>query len=176
MINWKWCTVEGILLFILGIFAISRPGVAAEAFVTLFGWLLIFFGAISLFGGVTSQTGARKPVSLGVGFVAIIFGFIFIFLPATTLVMMTILLAAFFFLSGFAEIASSFSLRSLGGHNNHWGLAFFNGVIGIVLGVLLLSTWPESFEVIGLLLGLNFLLSGAYLVSLGWFFHNAPSH
>ena len=58
MINWKWCTVEGILLFILGIFAISRPGVAAEAFVTLFGWLLIFFGAISLFGGVTSQTGA----------------------------------------------------------------------------------------------------------------------
>ncbi len=176
MINWKWCIVEGIILFILGICAIARPGVAAEALVMLFGWLFIFFGVFSFFGGITSQTGARKPVSLSVGIVAVIFGIIFISLPETTLVMATILLAAFFFFSGFAEIASSLSLRSIGGHNNHWGIAFFNGVIGVVLGILLLSMWPESFELIGLLLGLNFLLSGAYLFSLGWFFRHVPAH
>ena len=55
MIKWKWFIVEGILLFLLGIFAIARPGIAAEALVELFGWLLIFLGALSLFGGVTSQ-------------------------------------------------------------------------------------------------------------------------
>ena len=63
MINWKWFIVEGILLILLGIFAIARPGIAAEAIVELFGWLLIFLGVISFIGGVTSQSGPRKPVS-----------------------------------------------------------------------------------------------------------------
>jgi uncharacterized membrane protein HdeD (DUF308 family) len=176
MINWKWFIVEGILLILLGIFAIARPGIAAEAIVELFGWLLIFLGVFSFIGGVTSQSGPRKPVSLAGGFFAIALGIIFLLLPVPTLALITILIAAFFLLCGFAEISSSFALRSLGGHNNHWGLALFNGLIGIMLGVLLLSLWPESFEVLGLLLGINFLLSGAYLFSLGWFFHLAPAH
>ncbi len=176
MIKWKWFIVEGILLFIVGIFAVARPGIAAEALVELFGWLLVFLGAVSLFGGVTSQSGPRKPVSMVGGLFAVIFGLIFLFLPAPTLALMTILIATLFLLSGVAEITSSFSIRSLGGNDNHWGLAFFSGLIGVVLGVLLLAMWPSSFDVIGLLLGLNFLLSGAYLVSLGWFFRNAPAH
>lgn len=176
MIKWKWFIVEGILLLLLGIFAIARPGIAAEALVQLFGWLFIFLGTFSLFGGMTSQSGPRKPVSLAGGVFAIIFGLIFLLLPAPTLALMTILIAVFFLLSGIAELSSSVALRSIGGHNNHWGLAFFNGLIGIMLGILLILMWPDSFEVIGLLLGINFLLSGAYLFSLGWFFRYAPAH
>lgn len=176
MINWKWFIVEGILLFLLGIITIVRPGIAAEALVVLFGWLLIVLGVFSIVGGATSQAGPRKPVSLAGGFFAIVFGIIFLLLPAPTLALMTILIAAFFLLCGITEITSSFTLRSLGGHNNHWGLALFSGLIGIMLGVLLLSMWPDSFEIIGLLLGFNFLLSGTYLFSLGWFFHLAPTH
>jgi len=161
---------------LLGIFAIARPGIAAEALVELFGWLLIFLGVLSVLGGATSQSGPRKPVSLGGGSIAIVLGLVFLILPAPTLALMTVLIAVFFLLSGFVEITSSFALRSTGGQHNHWGLAFFNGIIGIMLGVLLLSMWPDSFEVIGLLLGINFLLSGAYLFSLGWFFRHAPSH
>ncbi|HIB01518.1 MAG TPA: hypothetical protein EYO31_06500 [Phycisphaerales bacterium] len=176
MIKWKWFFVEGFILFLLGIFAIARPGIAAEALVELFGWLLIFLGVLSVLGGATSQSGPRKPVSLGGGSIAIVLGLVFLILPAPTLALMTVLIAVFFLLSGFVEITSSFALRSTGGQHNHWGLAFFNGIIGIMLGVLLLSMWPDSFEVIGLLLGINFLLSGAYLFSLGWFFRHAPSH
>jgi len=176
MIKWKWFIVEGILLFIVGFFAVARPGIAAEALVELFGWLLIFLGAVSLFGGVTSQSGPRKPVSIVGGLFSVVFGLILLLLPAPTLAIMTILIATLFLLSGVAEIASSFSIRSLGGNDNHWGLAFFSGLVGVVLGVLLLGMWPDSFEVIGLLLGLNFLLSGAYLISLGWFFRHAPAY
>ena len=176
MINWKWFIVEGIVLIALGFFAIVRPGIAAEAIVELIGWLLLFVGGIALFGGVTSQSGPRKPVSLGGGLIALIFGMIFLLLPSPTLATITVILAIFFLLSGFAEISSSMSLRSLGGHSNHWGMAFFSGMLGIMLGVIMLTSWPSSYEIIGLLLGINFLLSGSYLFSLGWFFRNAPAH
>ena len=175
MINWKWFFIEGIALLLLGIFAIARPGFAAEVLVELLGWLLIFFGVLSLFGGLSSHSGPRKHTSSVVGFIAVVLGLIFIFLSEPTLALLTILIAVFFLLTGFIEISSSFALRSRGGHSNHWGLAFFSGLLGIVLGVLLLTLWPDSFEIIGLLLGLNFLLSGCYLISLGWFFRHAPA-
>ena len=59
MIKWKWFIVEGIALFLLGILAITRPGIAVEAIVTFFGWLLLFVGGIALFGGLSSLFGGR---------------------------------------------------------------------------------------------------------------------
>ena len=174
MIKWKWFIVEGVILFILGIFAVARPGLAAVAVEQVLAWLLIFGGAFSIFGGVTAQTGPRVPVSLAVGVIAIVCGILLLLLPIEALATITIVVAIFFLLSGLAEIASSFALRSIG-HDSHWGLAFFNGIIGVVLGVLLLALWPDSIEVIGLLIGINFLLSGAYLTSLGWYFRHAPT-
>lgn len=176
MNRWKWFIVEGTVLIALGIFAIARPGIAAEAIVSLIGWLLLFVGGIALFGGITSQAGPRKPASLGGGLVALIFGMIFLLLPAPALATISVILAIFFLLTGFAEISASMALRSLGGNSNHWGMAFFSGVLGIMLGVIMLTSWPTSFEIIGLLLGINFLLSGSYLFSLGWFFRHAPAH
>ena len=62
MINWKWFIVEGILLILLGIFAIARPGIAAEAIVELFGWLLIFLGVFFFeFGRAGGRAGGRSP-------------------------------------------------------------------------------------------------------------------
>jgi uncharacterized membrane protein HdeD (DUF308 family) len=176
MKTWKWFIVEGLVLLLLGMFAIARPGVAAEAVVSLVGWLLLFVGGVALFGGVSSQSGARKPASIASGLVALIFGMIFLLLPAPALATITVILAIFFLLTGFAEISASMALRSQGGHSNHWGMAFFSGVLGIMLGVIMLTSWPSSYEIIGLLLGINFLMSGTYLFSLGWFFRHAPAH
>lgn len=176
MKTWKWFIVEGVVLLFIGLFAITRPGFAAEAVVSIVGWLLLFVGGIALFGGVSSQAGARKPASIASGLVALIFGMIFLLLPAPALATITVLLAIFFLLTGFAELSASMSLRSQGGHSNHWGMAFFSGVLGVMLGVIMLTSWPSSYEIIGLLLGINFLMSGTYLFSLGWFLRHAPAH
>jgi uncharacterized membrane protein HdeD (DUF308 family) len=176
MINWKWFIVEGLVLFVLGVLAIARPGIAAEAVIVFLGWLLLIVGGVSLLGGLSAQSGPRKPVSIGGGAVALIFGLLFLLLPTPALATITVILAIFFLLSGFAEISSSMALRSTGGQSNHWGLAFFSGIIAVMLGVIMLAMWPSSYEIIGLFLGINFLLSGSYLVSLGWFFRFAPAH
>jgi uncharacterized membrane protein HdeD (DUF308 family) len=176
MINWKWFIVEGVVLFVLGILAIASPGIAAEAIVMFIGWLLLFVGCFAILGGVTSQSGPRAPVSLAGGLFAVIFGLIFLLMPSPALATITVVLAIFFLMTGFVEISSSMALRSSGGHANHWGLAFFSGLIGVMLGVIMLAMWPSSYEIIGLFLGINFLLSGSYLLSLGWFFSHAPAH
>ena len=175
MITWKWFIVEGILLFVLGFFAITQPEIATLALVDLLGWLLLCMGIFALFGGVTSQASPRVSVALVGGLFAVICGLLLLLLPELAIATATIIVAIFFLLSGFAELSSSCALRSAGGHSNHWGLAFFNGLISIILGVVLLTFWPEG-EILGLLLGINFLFSGAYLISLGWFFRNAPAH
>ena len=59
MIKWKWFIVEGVILFILGIFAVARPGLAAVAVEQVLAWLLIFGGAFSFFGGVTANSVPR---------------------------------------------------------------------------------------------------------------------
>jgi uncharacterized membrane protein HdeD (DUF308 family) len=176
MIKWKWFIVEGLVLFGLGILAIARPGIAVEAVISFFGWLLLVIGVVTLFGGVTSASQPRSQTSIASGLLALIFGLVLLLLPSPAIATITVILAIFFLMSGFTEISSSMALRSKGGSVNHWGLAFFSGLIAVVLGVLMLVLWPVSIEVIGLLLGINFLISGSYLISLGWFVRYAPLH
>ncbi len=176
MNKWKWFIIEGILLFVIGIFAIARPGVASEALVEFFGWLLLVLGLLSIFGVIANQTGPRTTSAMAGGAIAGVVGLIFLLMPVPTLALLTIFVAIFFLLTGVMELTSSCLLRSIGGHDNHWGLAFFNGLITLLLGIFLIVLWPDSFEVIGLLIGLNFLLSGTYLFSLGWFIRHAPAH
>jgi len=176
MINWKWFVVEGFILVGLGAFAIARPGIAAEAIAMMVGWILVISGFIALIGGVSNQVGPRSPISFAMGLLMLLFGCILLIMPAPALATITILIAIFFIMSGMTEITSSLSLRSLEGAFNHWGIAFFQGMISITLGVLLIALWPTSFEVVGLIVGINFLLTGMYLVSLGWFFKHTPAY
>lgn len=175
MINWKWFVVEGCILVGLGVFAIARPGIAAEAIAMLVGWLLVLSGFIALLGGISNQVGPRSPISFATGLLMLLFGCTLLIMPEPALATITILLAIFFFISGMIEISSSLSLRSQEGKFNHWGIAFFQGMISITLGLLLIALWSTSYEVVGLIVGINFLLSGLYLISLGWFFKHTPA-
>ena len=74
MIKWKWCIVEGVLLFVLGILAISHPQEAALTIVDLLGWLLLVLGCFALVGGITAQAGPRVPPALAGGVIAFICG------------------------------------------------------------------------------------------------------
>ena len=175
MIKWKWFIVEGILLCVFGIFAIAQPEIAAVALEQLLGWLLVFVGGLAILGGVTAQAGPRVPTALIGGVLSLVCGLFLLLLPGIALATATVIIAVFFILTGGAEISSSFALRSVGGHANHWGIAFFQGIMSVILGVILLAYWPDG-AILGLLLGINFLFSGSYLFTLGFYFKNAPTH
>ena len=173
--NWKWLCIEGILLLTLGVIAILQPGIAAEAIAMLIGWLLVIAGLVAVIGGISHQSGPRSPVAFGGGLITLIFGFLLLILPAPPLLTVTIILGIFFLIAGTAELFSALLLRTAYGVPNHCGLAFFHGLLCVLFGLALLVLWPSSFIVIGMIVGMNLCITGAYLVSLSWYVRTLPT-
>ena len=155
-------------------FAILQPSIAAEAIAMMIGWLLVFSGLFALIGGISHQSGPRSPVAFGGGLITLIFGFLLLILPAPALVTVTIILAIFFLIAGLAELFSALLLRTAYGVPNHCGLAFFHGILCVLFGLALIVLWPSSFVVIGIIVGMNLCITGAYLISLSWYVRTLP--
>tara|TARA_B100000579_G_C22712914_1_gene795493 strand:+ start:296 stop:826 length:531 start_codon:yes stop_codon:yes gene_type:complete len=175
MMNWKWFCIEGILLMILGVIALLQPSIAAEAIAMLIGWLLVIAGLVAVIGGISHQSGPRSPVAFGGGLVTLIFGFLLLILPAPALATVTIIVAIFFLIAGIAELFSALLLRTAYGVSNHCGLAFFHGLLCVLFGLALLAFWPTSLVVIGIIVGMNLCVTGAYLISLSWYVRTLPT-
>ena len=155
-------------------FAIFQPSIAAEAIAMMIGWLLVFAGLFALIGGISHQSGPRSPVAFGGGLITLIFGFLLLILPAPALATVTIILAIFFLIAGLAELFSALLLRTAYGVPNHCGLAFFHGILCVLFGLALIVLWPSSFVVIGIIVGMNLCITGAYLISLSWYVRTLP--
>ena len=172
--NWKWFCIEGIVLLILGVFAILQPSIAAEAIAIMTGWLFVLAGLFALIGGISRQSGPRSPVAFGSGLITLIFGFLLLILPAPAIATVTIILAIFFLIAGLVEFFSALLLRTAYGVQNHCGLAFYHGLVCVLFGLALIVLWPSTFVVIGIIVGMNLCITGVYLISLSWFVRTLP--
>jgi uncharacterized membrane protein HdeD (DUF308 family) len=154
--GWGWLMALGIVMILLGIFALS-----AYLLVTLLS--VIYFGIVLLVGGVF-QVGhalwARRwggvLLQLLIGLLEVIVGLLCITHPIQSAADLTLLIAAFFLVSGL------FRLCALVVHSYpQWGWALLSGVINVLLGALIWAQWPESaFWVIGTFVGIDLLFAG----------------
>ncbi|MFC1618199.1 HdeD family acid-resistance protein [Patescibacteria group bacterium] len=81
-----------------------------------------------------------SPVGLAVrGIIAIIFGAIVLAWPGITLEFLILLFALFAIIEGLASIVLGFANI---GEEKHWWAFLIRGMIGIIIGVVVL-TWPE---------------------------------
>jgi uncharacterized membrane protein HdeD (DUF308 family) len=118
------------------------------------GWLLILAavlaGLLYVAVGFKVQMGRAFPAS------SLVVGFMLVAHPGAGTLTVTLLIAIFFLISGAFRIISSLAMRS-----PRWGWVFFNGLVTLVLGILVLCRWPApGFRVMGLFIGLDFILSG----------------
>lgn len=161
--NWKWAIGLGIAFIILGILAIG-----SSTFATFFS--IIFLGVLLAIGGV-SQTvysfwikkWSGFFLSLLVGIIYTVSGVLCIIHPAVSAIGITLFIGAFCVIAGLFRIIMAPLLRF-----NQWGWVFFNGVITLILGFLILSGWPlTGLWVIGLFLGIDMLFVGWSWLFLG---------
>jgi uncharacterized membrane protein HdeD (DUF308 family) len=76
--------------------------------------------------------------------------------PVRAAVVLTLLLAAAFFVGGLLRI-----IFSLGVLFPSWPWVLLNGAVDLILGVLILNGWPESsLWALGLLVGIDLLFHG----------------
>lgn len=156
--NWGWFFVWGLALFILGIVSLSATTLTTMLSVMLLGFLLLFGGIIMIIDTLTfwwhKWSGFFLHLLMGILYAAI--GIMFIKNPEAASISITLFLGIFYLLIGIVRIIFSVSLKT-----PRWGWSFFNGLISLVLGGLILSSLPTSgLFIIGIFISIDLLFCG----------------
>ena len=154
----------GILFIVLGMI-----GVAGQ---TLFSFVSInILGAFLIVGGVLQGAHALKShgwKSVGIqAILAVLYiaaGFYTWAFPIPALEVITLWLAAIFFVTGFLRLVSAFQHRLFG----EWFWLVLSSAISILLGVMIMNSFPSSsLWLPGLLIAVELLLQGWSMLFLG---------
>jgi len=155
-----WFIVYGVIMILLGIFAIVAPGIATLAVTLMIGWLLLFSGAFGLFAVISA--GYRAPGfwwHLLTSIVYLLAGLSVLTRPITGVLTLTIILAAYLLAGGVFRIMMALGYRAHA--PGAWFWLLLSGVIDIVLAFIIMSGMPgTAVWVIGLLVGINLLMMG----------------
>jgi uncharacterized membrane protein HdeD (DUF308 family) len=160
--HWKFFLAEGIVMLVLGLFAIAVPEVASLAITILIGWLF-FVGGIFRSLSVLRHRGLPGFVwSLATAVLAILLGLVLLLRPIAGVLTLTIALVAFFLVEGIAAILLAVEHRR---HLPSWGWVLASGLVDLLLAYLIWDGWPSSAGwAIGLLVGINMVFVGLSLV------------
>jgi uncharacterized membrane protein HdeD (DUF308 family) len=145
---------ESIVFILLGIAAIAIPTLFTYSIEILIGCLLVIGGLVQGFRSIKSQDSAGSMIS---AIIFLIVGILLLAFPITGIIALTLVIAIFFLIEGFAQLYLGFTMRELKG----WGWMVFSGIVSLFLAGLIWSELPGSAAwVIGLLLGINLLIFG----------------
>jgi uncharacterized membrane protein HdeD (DUF308 family) len=147
--TWGWILARGILLILLGIFAVLAPGFALFTFALVFAAFSFIDGILALLSGLRRAHDGRRwgaMVLSGVAGVAI--GVLFVLFPRvstlTYALLIVWLVVAWAVLTGAFEISAAIRLRRE--IEGEWLLAL-SGTLSVLLGIALLwllSTNPAA--------------------------------
>ena len=155
----------GILFIILGMIGISGQVFFSFLSVNILG-IFLFAGGI-LQGIHAFQSSGWKSVSVQIVFAIIyIVGAIYVWaFPIPALEVITLWLAAIFFVTGILRLISAFQHR----HFGEWIWMALSAAISILLGVLIMNGFPSSsLWLPGFLIAIELLLQGWSLLFLGF--------
>lgn len=166
--HWLWLLFLGLLLILVGIFAIASPFFATLISLVILGWMLIFSGAVQTFYAFSTFRAGSFLTHLLLGILSVLLGLLIITQPAAAAVSFTLLIAFFFLAVGLFRIFSALFQRF-----ESWGWVLLGGLIDVVLGILILIHWPSSaLWIIGLFVGIDFIFVGWAFVTGAWLVRN----
>ena len=163
--HWKVFLVEGILLMLLGIGAISIPPLASLAVTIFLGWIFLVSGIAGL---VLTFWARQMPGfwwSLISAVLAIGAGIILLSRPVQGTLTLTLVVGAYFLAEGVATIMYALDhRRELSGR---WSWMLVAGLMDILIPFFIIAGLPGSaLWAIGLLVGINLLIGGTALVGM----------
>ncbi|MDC0685732.1 HdeD family acid-resistance protein [Sorangium atrum] len=154
----------GIALLVLGALAILMPVIASLVTAVAIGGVLVASGLFQGVHAVQHRRWANSAWSLAGALIQLAAGVLIVAFPVTGTVTLTLILAAFFFAEGFLKIVRALQHREM----PSWGWLLFDGLLALALGVLIWWRWPSTAAwAIGLLVGVNVLVSGMSMLLIG---------
>jgi len=162
--SWGWFVGLGVVMVLLGIYGLTE--VVGLTIISAF-----FIGILLIIGGVVQCLHAMKDREwrgfllhvLG-GVLYIVGGALVVSNPLAGSFIITLMLAASFIAGGIVRGAIAFSHRNVSG----WWLLALGGLVSLVLGIFMLSTWPFSaLWVLGTFVAIELIINGATLLQFG---------
>jgi uncharacterized membrane protein HdeD (DUF308 family) len=164
VINSKWLTPIAVLMIVLGIIAIAFPFFAAVASTLIFGWIFIFAGIAQIGYAVQSRGAGQVTWKLILGLLYLVAGIFVVANPLEGVLAFTLVLGITIFVQGVIQVSIAFQMRR---SSANWIWMLVSGIAGIILGILVWSSFPSSAAwLIGILIGTNLLLDGVWMLTL----------
>jgi uncharacterized membrane protein HdeD (DUF308 family) len=161
--HWGLFLLEGILLIVLGTFAVLVPAVASVAATIVFGWILLLSGLIGLVATLRARQAPGFGWSMLSAVIGIAAGIILLAMPLQGTLSLTAVLIAFLLIEGVASIL--YALEHRKGSSGRWSWMLASGIVDLVLGLILLAGLPgTAVWALGLLIGINMIFGGWALV------------
>lgn len=158
-----WSIFWGLLLIVIGVFALLMPGIAALATALTLGWLLVFAGIVESVHAFQTRHRDGFGWKLAAGIVTLVLGFCILLFPVAGVATLALWIGAFLFAGGVFRLILAFRLRPVKG----WGWVLVDAILSIVVGALIAWGWPaSSISFIGLLTGFWLVFSGIWRIML----------
>ena len=163
--HWQLFLAEGIVLVILGVFAVAVPPIAGLAVTIIFGWLFLISGVAGLMTTFAIRHAPGFLWSLLSGVLGILVGGMLLVQPGLGLVTLTYVLIAFFVLEGIATIMFALDHRQM--LSGRWGFVLASGLIDLFLaGIILMGPPGTAAWALGIIVGVNMVIGGASLIAM----------
>ncbi|MFE9941626.1 HdeD family acid-resistance protein [Streptomyces hirsutus] len=154
----------GVILVVAGLIGLFYTGFATLTTMVLFGWLLLIGGVVSLLHAVQARHSNFFWLAVIVAALNIAAGVVVLHTPEAAAEALTMFAALLFLTGGVFRLVGSMVVRG-----PQFGVTLLQGVLGLLLGILVLITWPSSSQyVIGAFLSLTLLFDGLGLIATGY--------
>ncbi|MGO9865816.1 MAG: HdeD family acid-resistance protein [Terriglobales bacterium] len=168
--SWGWFLAFGILLMMLGFVCVGKAQTATTFSILALGWVLAISAVVWLVNSFFAFNWHGFFLYLLNAIIRGVTGFLLIRHPDAGAAGITMLLAALFIVGGLFRGAGATVI-----HFPRWGWMVFSGLVSVVLGVFLLTTWPTaSTFFIGLAIGIDLIFDGVALVGFAGAIHSLP--
>jgi uncharacterized membrane protein HdeD (DUF308 family) len=155
--NWWLWTIRGVILIILGLIAVSTPGLVWLTFLMIFGILAVISGLFLLVEGFKIKGDSDKMLRIFEGIFYIVLGLFVIFYPGVSVALFILILGFWAIFIGGFQIATAIKLRKV--ISGEWVL-IVNGFLTIIFGLLLITNVIAGAEVLMMIFGFFAILSG----------------
>ena len=147
----------GIILILLGAGAIALPLAASLAIEVIFGWIFVISGIVTVIHSFNALNSGKCFLRLLSGIFYLAIGIMFLAYPIQGVATLTLLLAILFTFQGVIKIAVAIRLKPM----QNWSWMLVSGIASLLLSGIIWAGWPSSVSwVLGLLVGINLMLSG----------------
>lgn len=154
--GWGWILASGILGLLVGVIALLNPIATAVVAAIFLGIGLIIQGALEIGVAWRAETGSTGRGWLAAfGVLALVAGILVLFSPGGGVVALVWGLILWFIIAGVHDLLVA------GSERQHRGWNILLGVLSLVVAFILIVSPFSAIPLIGIMVGLGFLLRGA---------------